>query len=117
MLSAQKLVDRIEMVVKNEGVDSLLLNTYIAELRDIINVRIPEKAAITLWQKYEVDTGKKGVIEVMVTKENPKTWVAYELEDSSRPGCRWMLNKNWCTAERVRPTSSEAQLPNHVVLR
>lgn len=69
-------------------------------LKNFIKSEFPVLLAIQLRAVYRF-TSKGRERRVVVTKENPKTWVMYETNDSSQPGMRWMIGKTWTTEENI----------------
>lgn len=95
---------------------SVLGNGSWEDLKIAINEAYPTLVPIQIGRKYEMDT-KKGPVTVQVTKENQKTWVMYELDNSVRPGCRWMVGKTWCIEGNIYPVNSDAKVPAHVRIK
>lgn len=121
MNSAQTILTRIEATVRSlpedSGIDPCTLS-WVAQLRNILDEELPEMTEMTLGTVYRF-SGKRGLeCRAVVTKENPKTWVLYETTDSSRPGARWMINKNWCLKENIERDSYQTySLPSDVRLK
>ena len=103
MRSAQTILKNIEATCTDEsGYLDPRTRVWINELRDILNEQLPEMTEVVIGAVYRF-RGKKGAqCRGVVTKENAKTWVVYETTDSSRPGCRWMIGKDWCTKENFK---------------
>ena len=117
MATAQRLIKELRGAFKDSGIEHPHVNFWFNELEDMVNEHIPVPATIRLGTVYLMQS-KKGPARVIVTKENQKTWVMYEVEGSSRPGCRWMIYKTWCTAKNiVRDDAQSYVLPSHVVIK
>jgi hypothetical protein len=109
MPQARDYLDYLEVAVRDaeKYVDPAALS-WLSELRNIVEDEIPEYTNMQLMTVYHF-RGKKGLMcRGIVTKENAKTWVVYEVADSSRPGCRWMISKDWCTAENIQRDTNQA---------
>jgi len=107
------LVDSLDLVFQEAKITHPYFQSWWDELKDVIDEAYPDLTSIQIGRKYVMET-KKGRAIVQVTKENQKTWVMYELEGSSRPGCRWMIGKTWCTAEKIQAVTTDAVIPNTV---
>lgn len=120
MPTAQQLLGYLEATVRDvtgsSAIDPCALS-WIEQLQNIVAENLPEVTTMRVGTVYTfVSKGKS--VRAICTKQNTKTWVLYETDDSSRPGCRWMLGKGWCTAKNVNraPTQSYS-LPDHVSIK
>lgn len=86
-------------------------STVWQNLRAFIEAEFPTLVQVRIGTVYTmVSKGFKR--RMVVTKENQKTWVMYEVEGSYRPGVRWMIGKTWCTEENMdRDISQSYSLP------
>lgn len=77
------------------------------QLKSIIAKEFPELISMHIGTVYTMSerTSRRRMV---VTKENGKTWVMYEVEGSYRPGCRWMITKTWCTKENITRDSIQS---------
>lgn len=122
MPSAQKFLDLLESAVEdtiNEGLSSIdpCALYWIGKIREIVEDNIPELAHMSIGTVYVFQAKDKNV-RAICTKENQKTWVLYETDDSSRPGCRWMLGHGWCTADNIaRAPTQSYTLPDSVRIK
>jgi len=120
MPSAQQLLGYLEATVRDvqdsSAIDPCALS-WVEQLRDIVDECLPELVSMRVASVYEFEAKGKSV-RAICTKENTKTWVLYEVEGSSRPGCRWMLGKSWCVAENIQRAATQSySLPEHVKVK
>lgn len=80
-------------------------------LKNFVAVEFPVLTPIHVHSVYKMVS--KGLTRrIVVTKENSKTWVMYEVEDSARPGMRWMIGKTWCIKDNIwHDTTQSYTLP------
>jgi len=95
--------------VESQNPDLVNSSAWI-NLKNYVANEFPDLVQIGVGLKYTMQT-KKGTVNMQVTKENQKTWVMYELENSARPSCRWMISKSWCTEDHIQPISTDAMIP------
>jgi len=97
-----QLLQELDKVFANSNVsEHPYFQSWWNDLKVLVTDEFPEYTRLMMGSVYRF-TGKKGAqCRGVVTKENEKTWVLYETSDSSRPGCRWMLSKTWCTKDNV----------------
>lgn len=87
------------------------------QLKELIEDEFPELVDICLKTVYKMNS-KKGLLRVVVTKENQKTWVMYEVTDSVTPGSRWMVGKTWCLSENIwRDEAQSYSIPSNVRIK
>jgi phosphoribosylaminoimidazole (AIR) synthetase len=111
MPTAQVFIDNIEAAIKDAKVNHPHIQFWINELRDIVDEQMPKMASMCVGSVYTF-TAKKKAVRAILTKENTKTWVLYEVDGSDRPGCRWMLGKSWCSSDNIqRDTVQSYSLP------
>jgi len=106
------------VVAKMEKSNPLVVGTNDwNELKFLIEEAFPKLTPIFIGSVYKM-VAKGLTRRVIVTKENQKTWVMYEVEDSARPGCRWMIGKTWCTKDNIwRDEAQSYSLPAGVKLK
>jgi len=86
-------------------------------LRSFIEDEFPSMVYIHVGGVYTM-VSKGARRRMVVTKENQKTWVMYEVEGSYTPGTRWMIGKTWCTEEQIARDSAQSyELPKGLVLK
>jgi len=81
-------------------------------LRRFVVDNYVEMVNVRLRMTFMLHTARKGDRLVRVTKENPKTWIMYELNGSIQPGCRWTIPKSICTVKELTAVDSVAIIPN-----
>lgn len=114
MTTVQCFLDRIENRLDSTIIDS---PDWIA-LRRIIMHELPELTVIRIGTVYEFNSSKGHNLSAVVTKENQKTWVLYEITRSHSPGTRWMIGKTWCTKENItRSIAQSFELPKGVKIK
>ena len=78
-------------------------------LINFVEAEFPELISIRLHTVYKM-ISKGHMRRMVVTKENSKTWVMYEVEDSYAPGNRWMIGKTWCVEGNLWRDSAQSYL-------
>lgn len=119
MPTAQALLGYITTAVTDSdgAIDPCTLS-WIYQLQEIINDRIPEQTVVRLFNVYKFWTKKYGWMRGVVTKENGKTWVIYETTDSRQPGCRWTWGKDGCSKDVMqRDTAQSYEMPSFVTFK
>jgi hypothetical protein len=106
----------LDLVFNEAEIQHPYFDSWWSQLKDAVVDAYPTLTPIQIGRKYVMET-KKGRATVQVTKENQKTWVMYELEGSSRPGCRWMIGKTWCTAENIQAVSTDQAIPERIKVK
>ena len=83
-----------------------------------LEAAIPKTTSMRINTVYKFNAGKGRIARAVVTKENSKTWVLYETQDSGKPGCRWMISKSWCKEENIwRDVAQSYELPEGVKIK
>jgi len=118
MPSAQALLGFIKnAVIDSKEIDPCTIS-WINQLEDIIAEEIPELVDMRVNVVYLFEDTKGITNRAVMTKENSKTYVLYEVTGSTRPGCRWMLGHGWCTAENIqRDVSQSYTMPDMVKIK
>ena len=106
------------MMKELEKENSSLLNSHTwLTFKRVIEEEFPKFIDIRLHTVYKM-ISKGFTRRMVVTKENQKTWVMYEVNDSHNPGGRWMVGKTWCLAENIwRDTAQSYELPAGLKLK
>ena len=110
-MTPDRLVKELDAVFAEANITHPYFESWWSDLKTFVENEFSALTEMRLHTVYEMDT-KKGHVTMVVTKENQKTWVAYEVEGSVRPGMRWMLYKSWCTTDNIqRAVSQSYSLP------
>jgi hypothetical protein len=118
MPSAQALLGFINSaVIGAKEIDPCTLS-WLTQLKDIIDEELPELVDMRVNTVYLFEDKKGRRNRAVMTKENSKTFVLYEVNGSTRPGCRWMLDHRWCTSGNiVRDTSQSYTMSDGVKIK
>jgi hypothetical protein len=84
-----------------------------AFIKEFVEKKSAKRLILNSVYKFKAKKGR--IARGVVTKENDKTWVLYEVDGSGNPGTRWMLSKSWCTKTNVwRDEAQSYSLPSYV---
>jgi hypothetical protein len=115
MSDPQVMIDLLE---KNALNANLLRDPIWANLKRFIAEHYTPMTSMRVGTVY-IFKGKGPIMLTGVcTKENGKSYIVYETNQSGDPGARWTLGKTWCTQENIqRSVAQSYALPSHVVLK